>query len=77
MLPSMLIVIEYSVLERVPRSASGISLLEKLMIIFLSQYNTISVLKISLIERSLSQPTSSCPNLTTETLTLKTPEQLE
>ena len=31
--------------------------------------------KISLIERPISQPTSTCSKLTTETLTIKTPEQ--
>ena len=65
MLPSMLSMpphyhralrLRYS---KVLGSDSGICLLEKLMIILLSQHNTISV-TIFLVKRSLSQPTSTC-----------------
>ena len=45
--------------SKVSGSDPGICLLEKLMIILLSQHNTISV-TIFLVKRSLSQPTSTC-----------------
>ena len=75
MLPSMLSLPPHS--HRALRLRCGGFLFEKLMFILLSQYNAISVLKIYLIERSLSQLTSRCPKLTAETLTLKTPQQHE
>ena len=51
--------------SKVSGSGSGICLLEKIIIILLSQHNTIPVLKKKLsttflIKRSLSQPTNNC-----------------